>query len=172
MSESLAKFTEDHKKTLGNERQKEMFDGLVADRWDHVDRWAKQHISKQRDVVEEATYVSGLESSKERAVLDKSVAPMELERIKSEVFDRYKGKFPPESQFIQQEIQKHETDLHNRIVDDFISKNQDGLAEGYFNQVKDRFDPDKVAGVAEKLKGRAKGLRKKTLKPYRVTHSV
>ncbi len=163
LSNSLSKFTEDYKKTLGNKRQQDMFDGLVAERWNHVDTWAKKHVARQRDVVEEATFTNGLESSKDRAVYDKSLIPMEMERIKSEIFNRYNGKFSPESNVIQQEIQKHETDLHRRIVDDYIAKGEDVLAEGYFASVKDRIDPDKVNGFEDKIKSASARIKKEKL---------
>ena len=158
LNESYQKFASEHRKTLANDRQREAFDGLVAERWDHVAKWSQQHISKQKDVVEESAYVSGLESSKERAATDPSTIPMELAQISDTVLERWRGKLPTEA--IQQELQKHETDLHDRVINSYLSSGQDAVALAYLEQNANRMDKDKVPGIKEKIRAGAERIKK------------
>lgn len=161
LNDSYQKFVSEHRKTLANDRQREAFDGLATERWDHVAKWTQQHIARQKDVVEESAYVAGLESSKDRAATDPTTIPMELAQIGDTILERYRGKLPTEA--IQQELQKHETDLHDRVISAYLANGQDAVANDYFEKNMGRIDKDKHPGIKEKIRVGAERIKKQSI---------
>lgn len=152
LKESLDKFAADHKETLANDRQRQAFDAMVAERWGQVEQWANQHMARQLDIVKETTYKATLESSKDRAAANPASAETELAVMNQAIVDQYGGKLGPEA--VSEEMKKNETDLHRRVIDAYLRDGADELARGYLQAKKERIDPDDIDQIETKIKRR------------------
>jgi len=145
--EGYDKFFSERRRGLANRQQQEMFDESVANRREQVRNRINAHIGKQTKAVEEAEYGAGLESSKRMAAVDPSRAKINFAEMSLDVLLRGEAEGWPRA-VIEQELLKHETDLHVGVIESLISKGNHAGAAAYFRRNASRMDP----GVANKIK--------------------
>lgn len=146
------KFVQDRVKGLGNDRQKRLFKESAEGRRLEIMRWGSQHEGRQLKVLEEAEHQARLESSKERASVSPEVRDTELIDIRLEV-QAWADRNGLGAEAARQELQRHETDLHARVIEGMMSREEYGRAQEYLDGVQNRMDPDVVTKIAPRVKG-------------------
>jgi hypothetical protein len=158
LKSSLDKFSQDYRGGLSNDRQRQAFDDMVAERWGHVEGWAQGHMAKQAEVVKNTTFRATLDSSKARAASDPSTIETELSVINEAILDQYGKTMTPE--FISNEMRNQESDLHKGVVNAILLKGDEQGAESYYTAKKDRIAAEDRGAIEAKIKQHGEQLQK------------
>ena len=135
------KFVQERSKGLESDRQRRHYRLSADARRVEILQWGNRHEREQRVVFEEAEFQAGVESAKERASVSPETLETELPWVRQRVQERVNELgLGPEA--ARQEIQKHETDLHARVIQGMLGKGQYGPARAYFDRWRERMDPD------------------------------
>ena len=151
LSNSFDELVSQRSKELATDEQRFEFSRLAEGRRADVNKWAQQHVGAEKINFENEEYLSTLESSKEIAITSPGSLQRENITIKQQVLNmaelRGWGK-----EKTKQELQKHTTDLHGRMVSKLMADGNDLGAKAYFDQIKKEIDPDVRTKIANSLK--------------------
>lgn len=144
-------FAKGYEKGLSTDEQRLAFRGMAEGRRGYIARWAMDHESQQVRVAQEAEWEAANESSKERASVDPSTAPLELAIIRDNVMARATDNgWSPEQ--TNQELRRQTSDLHARAISRMVSTDRDAEAMAHFQKVETGLDPDVATKLREMLK--------------------
>lgn len=162
LDEVFEKFVKERQKTLANEDQRLAFQGIVEERRDHWKRWANQHVAKQTELADEAEYDASIESAKERASRDPATTAIEGPFIRGLVMERLK-KAGLGEEAIAQTVRHHESDMHARVINGMLAREDIAGAKAYLDKVQARMDPDDVNPLIHRLEKNKKETDQRNL---------
>lgn len=146
-------FAGEMEKRAANDTQRRGLAQMRASRKEQLGDWLNRHVGRERETYYEQRYLADVESSKERAANhpDRSdIIETEVAVQRARTFNYLRDKGASE-EVIAQELQKHETDTHARVLDRFLANEQDQAASAHYARVKDRMDPDVRTKVEKAL---------------------
>lgn len=141
LDDNLAKSAEGIEGGLGNEVQREAFRRMLATRRQQVQEFAQRHEGREREVFYQEQFEADLESSKEIASADPARAEAQIAVQRQRTLQHLRDRGLP-AEAIAQELQRHETDTHGRVITAMLGQGQDQAAKEYYARVRERMDPD------------------------------
>lgn len=146
-------FAGELEKRASNETQKQGLARMRAARREQLGNWINGHVGRERENYYGQRYEADIESSKERAASNyekpdivRAEIMVQRQRAMNRMTDL--GASP---EVIQQELQKHETDTHSRVIERFLANEQDQAAATYYKAVGERMDPDARTNIEKAL---------------------
>ena len=144
-------FVSERMKGLSTERQRQAYQQWAVSRKEGIRKWSAGHEAAQVEAYMENEHNAGIESAKERGSVNPANAPLELAYIRQQVAQRGQDKGWGED-FINQELKKHETDLHSRVLGNLLANDQDEAAKAYYDANETAIDPDRRRELLPKIR--------------------